>query len=88
MRGRSLYAKPIAALAPRGAPRVRRVEMEREEILRLVLAASRWRDGERVIGCAELFRLAEAHGLTVAEVGVVCDKDVVRIVSCQLGCFH
>ncbi len=45
------------------------------------------RDGRKVLACPVAFRIAEALGLGLADVGAYCNDNGIKIVQCQLGCF-
>ncbi len=44
-------------------------------------------EGRTTIRCAEAFALARRNGVSIAELGAVCEELDVRITQCQLGCF-
>ena len=59
-----------------------------QEIVDMVSrAASSRDDGRRILACAKAFALAEEHGVSVSEIGTVCQEYDIKIVGCQLGCF-
>lgn len=58
--------------------------MEKSELLVLIGEALA-EDGR--LPCAAAFRLAEAHGLTLREIGQACNEAKIKISTCQLGCF-
>ena len=44
-------------------------------------------DGEKVLTCRQAFVLAETRGLSLADIGTVCNLEMIQISGCQLGCF-
>jgi len=46
------------------------------------------RDGKKKLACAQAFKLSKEHGISLKEIGEICDKNDIRINSCQLGCFE
>ena len=54
---------------------------------KLVIAAATAHDGKKTLPCAKAFALAERHGISVKEIGEICDRHGVKIIHCQLGCF-
>ena len=39
------------------------------------------------IPCAAVFRIAEAHGVPVAEAGQAVQRLRIKLTGCQMGCF-
>jgi len=61
--------------------------MDAEEKTRRVHGAAYERGGRRCLSCAAAFTLARECGMTVKEIGEICNRDGIKIVACQLGCF-
>jgi hypothetical protein len=45
-------------------------------------------DGRATLSCAKAFALAEQFGTRPSVVGGICNKECIKIVQCQLGCFR
>jgi len=60
----------------------------KKEIRDAVVAASRLSAGRRRLPCAAAFALKEKHGISLKEICGICDKEGIKIVKCQLGCFR
>ncbi len=58
-----------------------------EELVEIVKKASETRDDRLFLACAEAFKIAEQHGVELLDVARVCNKNKIKIVACQLGCF-
>ncbi len=58
-----------------------------EEIAAAVRQVAIEEEGRTIIRCAQAFALARKAGVSIAEVGAVCEELDVRITQCQLGCF-
>ncbi len=58
-----------------------------QQILAAVLAATENVEGKKTLPCPEAFRLASELGVDLIAIGKTCDKNQVKIVKCQLGCF-
>lgn len=39
------------------------------------------------ISCTEARRIAEEKGITLSQMGELCDEAKIKIHSCELGCF-
>lgn len=45
-------------------------------------------EGEkRRINCQKAFEIAELMKVDISKIGSICDKEAIKIASCQLGCF-
>ena len=44
-------------------------------------------DGKLKLPCKRAFQLADDHGLTLKEIGEICNSEGIKIINCQLGCF-
>lgn len=61
--------------------------MDVEEKKRLVLERATEADGKKSISCALAFRVHREHGIALAEIGMICNENGIKIRNCQLGCF-
>jgi len=54
-----------------------------------VIGASRvTAEGRRQLPCSVAFVLRDRHGISLKKIGEICDREDIRIVKCQLGCFR
>ena len=44
-------------------------------------------DGKLKLPCRRAFQLAEETGLSLKEIGDICNAEGIKIINCQLGCF-
>jgi len=58
-----------------------------ETLVKYVNEAAQERGGRRVLRCADAFALAERIGVELPAITQVCDREGIKIVQCQLGCF-
>jgi len=58
-----------------------------EELARIVRDRSKEVDGRRILTCAEALNLAAELGVEPRRIGQACDREKIRLSSCQLGCF-
>ncbi len=61
--------------------------MNREDLDRMVSEAAEEEPGRRVMPCARAFELSRKYSVTVSEIGESCNREGIKIVRCQLGCF-
>lgn len=54
---------------------------------KLVLNAGVLREGRKILSCAQATQLAQEHGISLKEMGEICNKVGVKIIDCELGCF-
>jgi hypothetical protein len=55
----------------------------------IVRRAASFRPGRRpALTCAAACRIAEKHGIPLATIGRICDREGIRIGRCRLGCFQ
>jgi alanyl-tRNA synthetase len=45
------------------------------------------KDGKPKLPCKRAFQLADELGLTLKEIGEICNSEGIKIINCQLGCF-
>ncbi|MBN2363908.1 hypothetical protein JXL83_07230 [candidate division WOR-3 bacterium] len=45
-------------------------------------------EGKECLKCAEAFDVASELGIEPSEIGRICNRLKIKIVSCQLGCFN
>ncbi len=61
---------------------------ENTDLSAIVHAACGERDGRETLPCKTALTLAEAQGVDPTEVAAICNKDGIKLVGCQLGCFE
>jgi hypothetical protein len=44
-------------------------------------------EGKLKLPCKKAFQLAAEHGLSLKEIGDICNAEGIKIINCQLGCF-
>ena len=44
-------------------------------------------DGKLKLPCRRAFQIADDHGLTLKEIGEICNSEGIKIINCQLDCF-
>ena len=52
-----------------------------------IVEAATEKDGKKRLPCPQAFKLSEDHGVPLKEIGAICNRNDIKIVSCQLGCF-
>lgn len=61
--------------------------MDRQEKIAMVTEAAR-KEGYRLkLACPRAFRLSAEHGITLREIGRICNEAGIAVSKCQLGCF-
>lgn len=50
-------------------------------------AAKESKNGKKKLSCKKAFKIAEEFGVKPIEVGKICNKEKVKFINCQLGCF-
>lgn len=53
----------------------------------LITAAAGGSNGKKTLSCSQAFRLSSVHGISLKEIGEICNKNGIKITACQLGCF-
>ena len=61
--------------------------METSELLQLILDASGEKDGRKTLDCAQAFKLAKQHKVSLKDISQVCNDNKIKFVNCQLDCF-
>ncbi len=61
--------------------------METEEKKKLVLDSAVDVNGKMKLPCTKAFQISRENGISLEEIGEICDEEKVKIVHCQLGCF-
>lgn len=61
--------------------------METKEKKKLVLDSAVDVDGKKKMPCAKAFQINRENGISLMEIGKICNEEKVKIVQCQLGCF-
>ena len=62
--------------------------MNADELAKIVEEAAIDKDGAKRLSCAIAFELAENYPVTLMEIGDSCNRQGIKIVGCQLGCFE
>lgn len=57
---------------------------EKEDIL---LKETRMREDKRVLSCTQAMKLSREQGVTLKEIGEMCNNLGIKIIDCELGCF-
>ncbi len=57
--------------------------MTREQVVQALLAAAE----DRRLSCERAHELARLSGLSLREIGALCNELKIKITACQLGCF-
>jgi hypothetical protein len=52
-----------------------------------VLNAAVLREGKKRLSCTKAKKLSQEHDISLKEIGKICNRNGIRIVACQLGCF-
>jgi hypothetical protein len=61
--------------------------MDQNAMRELVIGSAVEVNGRRTISCAQAFEIHRQHGITLRDIGGICNENGVRICECQLGCF-
>ena len=61
--------------------------MDDNELRAILKKAARQEGGKETLACAQAFELAARHGVPLKEIGRACDREGIRVRSCQLGMF-
>jgi hypothetical protein len=63
-------------------------DKQKQTLVDAVRAGARADGDRKTISCAEAHRIADEHGAERRLVGEICNREGIRIVSCQLGLFR
>jgi hypothetical protein len=55
---------------------------------KLALNAAVLREGKKTLACAQAFNPSKERDISLKEIGDACNRNGIKIVSCQLGCFE
>ena len=58
-----------------------------EDLIAAVNAAVSTMDERKTLRCADAFRIAGEMKVEVAAIGRICNKNGIKLIQCQLGCF-
>jgi len=61
--------------------------MDRNTVQKLVIESAVEVNGRKTISCARAFEIHRQHGITLGEIGRICNENGIKICGCQLGCF-
>lgn len=61
--------------------------MDQGKQLEIIEKYCELKDDRKVIKCANAFKAAEELGISVGEVGKLCNGNKIKMMGCQLGCF-
>jgi hypothetical protein len=54
----------------------------------VVIDAAVLRDGKKKLSCLEAMRLSKENGISLKEIGEICNRCEIKIMECELGCFE
>lgn len=57
------------------------------DLVQKICSASQEVDGKKKLNCAQAFGLAKELGVSIKQIGDLCNEQNIRICNCQLGCF-
>jgi hypothetical protein len=55
---------------------------------KLVNDAAVLRESKKVLSCSQAVKLSKQHNISLKEIGETCNKQGIKIIDCQLGCFE
>jgi hypothetical protein len=58
-----------------------------DELVAAVIEKSKMIDGKRRLSCAQAFELARQFDAKIVKIGLICNRQGIKIINCQLGCF-
>ncbi len=61
--------------------------MDRMELKQVILENSTLTDDRYYLTCGAAHEIAEKLGISLGEIGKICNEDNIKIKACQLGCF-
>ena len=59
-----------------------------QSLVDIIKQAAVERDGRLVLACAAAFSIAAETGVALSEIGRACNRERIKIIGCQLGCFQ
>ena len=62
--------------------------MDAGELAKIVEEYAIEKDGVKRLTCAAAFEISENCPVTLMEIGESCNRQGIKIVGCQLGCFE
>ena len=62
------------------------MKVDKKLVESVLKAASKGKEKKK-LSCKKALLLAEEHGVKPAVVGKICDREMIKLTSCQLGCF-
>jgi hypothetical protein len=54
---------------------------------KLILDAVVSREGKKILACSQALKLSQEHDISLKEIGDACNRNGVKIIECELGCF-
>ena len=61
--------------------------MNLEEKTEIVLKSARQIDGKKRLQCARAFAIHGKYGISLRQIGDICNRNHIKLTHCQLGCF-
>jgi hypothetical protein len=61
--------------------------MEESKLREIIKKAAVDDNGRRKLSCAEAFKIAAEHSVSLRDIGRICNEEQIKIRECQLGCF-
>jgi hypothetical protein len=61
--------------------------VKEEDLVAAVNTIASTTDERKTLRCADAFRIAEEMQVEVAAIGRICNKNGIKLIQCQLGCF-
>ena len=58
-----------------------------DDLINTVIEQAQEVDGRKKLACAQAFELANEFQVEVIEIGLICNRQKIKICKCQLGCF-
>jgi hypothetical protein len=55
---------------------------------KIIVDSAVLQDGKKKLSCPQAFKISKEHGISLKEIGDICNKNNIKIHSCQLGCFE
>jgi hypothetical protein len=55
---------------------------------KLITNAAVLREGKKKLSCEQAFKLSKEHNISLKEIGETCNKQGIKLMECQLGCFE